>query len=97
MSTLSNEDLKKRKKRKRKVIFILWIIAILLSPIVAEILNGICRGLFKEFGVFRFQFDYMVCLKFLISENNRKVLVIGIYVISACLLSLKTRDRKSVV
>lgn len=90
MSTLSNEDLKKRKKRKRKVIFILWIIAILLSPIAAEILNGICHGLFKEFGVFRFQFDYMVCLKFLISENNRKVLVIGTYVISACLLSLKT-------
>lgn len=77
MATLNNEEIKKKKKRRRNAVIMLVLLILVFSPWIAEALDGGLRGIFN-YGKFDFDFNYIKCLKELLVQKNRIVMVGGV-------------------
>lgn len=62
---------KKRRKRFHIILIVLWIV---LAPMTVEFIDSVFRGIFQNYGVFDFNFDYISNLQQLLKEKNRQTL-----------------------
>lgn len=90
MATLHDETLKKRRRKKLYAYAVLLIAVLLLSPVVAEAIDGALRGIFLDFGNFQFDFNYKNCVMLLLEQRVRKFILLGFLLISMCFYMLTT-------
>ncbi len=83
MATLSKRKLRKTKNKKKKLFLAVLFIAIVLAPLLGELLDQGAVGIFRNFGVFEFDFSYFRCLHELILKPNRLILVLAFYLLFA--------------
>ena len=84
MSTLHSGTIKKNKRRKM-IGYVVGIVLLLgLSPLIVEALNGFLNGTIKDFGNFQFDFNYVSCVKLLIAEKVRRILLLAFMLLFSC-------------
>ena len=83
MATLNNDEIRRGRKKRRIFWMIMCIILLLLAPLIGEVLDKTMNGLFREFGSFKYDFDYQECLILLLVQPQRKILVVLSYVVFA--------------
>lgn len=65
-------------EKKRRKIYQIFLVALwfALAPLTVALLDGVFRGIFQNYGVFEFDFNYIENLRLLMSERNRQVLFV---------------------
>lgn len=86
MPSLNEETRKKQKKRKWKFRLFLIGVILVLSPLIAEGIDGVLTGLFLNFGRFEFDFSYLRCAERFITERDRMVLTGLLLILVLCSL-----------
>lgn len=81
MATLNENDLKYSRKRKYRWIVLIIAIAVVASPIIAELLDKTLIGILQDFGNFKYNFSYSENLKNLVTQRNRQVLTASFYLL----------------
>lgn len=88
MASLNKESIQGEKRSRRNAVWMLILLMLAISPWVAEILNGLIRGLLRDFGNFNFNFNYFECLQLLFMEKIRILLAGAFLLIVTCLFIL---------
>lgn len=80
MAGLDRESIKRQKKNRRNAVLTLICFILICSPWITELLDGLLRGMFTDFGHFKFNFNYTECIKLLIS-NPIRLIITGAFLI----------------
>lgn len=84
----SEKERKKSQKRRLYAYFVLTIVYVIFSPIIAETIDGTLTGIFKDIGNFQYDFNYWNCIQLLVESKNRKIITLAAYVLLMCFLFL---------
>jgi len=83
VATLNNDELKRRKKKRRIFWIVTCMIAFAAAPLLGEVLDKTMIGLFREFGNFEYDFQYGTCLQLFFIQKQRQALVLLAYMVMA--------------
>lgn len=97
MATLSKEEIRRKRIRKAKIYFFIFIGIIILSPLVAELLDGLLYGTFKVFGVYEFDWNYIDCVKKIFVLPERRILTIASIIVPIAVFVLSESSFHPVV
>lgn len=84
----SEKERKKSQKRRFYAYFVLTILYVIFSPIIAEAIDGTLEGIIKDIGNFQYDFNYWNCIQLLIESKNRKIITLAAYVLLMSFLLL---------
>lgn len=76
---------KKRRQRYHLSLVIIWFV---LAPQTMALIDGIFCGIFQNYGVFKFNFDYLDNLQLLAQDNNRLKMFAAFSILVFCGMSM---------
>lgn len=95
MATLNEKELRRRKKKNRKIYLAAFFTLAAASPLLAELLEQTLTGLFTDFGNFRYDFRYIRCIRLLFTRGSRATVLVIFLFLCACFCMLEANVLKA--